>query len=82
MSESFEDILKTLREIQSQSELTIIKLCEPFNELLQDSPEHKISSEHTTTRTLDNPTPATLAADLAHYKVSLPIAILSLMLTF
>ncbi|KHJ31341.1 putative 60s ribosomal protein l37 protein [Erysiphe necator] len=67
MSESLDDVIKSLEQIQGEKELTIIKLSEPFSELLTK----RLSKERTSdiqSEEFDNPTPATLETDLIHYK--------------
>ena len=52
-------------------DLTIIKLAEPVLTSTQNSTSTKRGSDASSTNALDNPTPTSLAADLAHYKVSI-----------
>ena len=59
----------TLRQLSTLSahELSIIRISEPLSANAIDA--HKRSSD-ASADAFDNPTPASLAADLAHYKVS------------
>ena len=63
MAHAHEDALKRLKEIQSQP-LSIIRLSEPNSASIGS----KRSSDISSTSVLDNGSPASLAADLSHYK--------------
>ncbi|TVY30352.1 Kinetochore protein [Lachnellula hyalina] len=66
MGQSSEEILDSVLEVQNGHELSIIKLSEPVA-----GPLKKSSGERTSDVSADvfeNPTPASLEADLAHYK--------------
>ncbi|KAG9233687.1 hypothetical protein BJ875DRAFT_463509 [Amylocarpus encephaloides] len=66
MAKSHTRILEELQGSQSSQELSIIKLSEPLT-----APLNSRSGERTSdvsTDLLDNPTPASLEADLAHYR--------------
>ncbi|TVY31374.1 Kinetochore protein [Lachnellula subtilissima] len=66
MGQSSEEILDSVLELQNGHELSIIKLSEPVA-----GPLKKSSGERTSDVSADvfeNPTPASLEADLAHYK--------------
>jgi hypothetical protein len=67
MGKSPEEVLESVLEVQNGHELSIIKLSEPVAGPLKQS-----SGERTSDASADvfeNPTPASLEADLAHYKV-------------
>ncbi|POS84838.1 hypothetical protein EPUL_005277, partial [Erysiphe pulchra] len=68
MTDSVNDTLKSLEHIQGQQELTIIKLSEPFSELLNEHASKQKVSDDVSTELFDGPTPATLETDLVHYK--------------
>lgn len=61
-------ILNTLYPLQKQ-ELTIIKLAEPVLSSTDNAAETKRGSDVSSNNAMENPTAASLAADLAHYKV-------------
>jgi len=65
MARSYDEVLETLLESQNSHEFSIIKLSEPI------SGPVKISGERTSdaSESSENPSPASLEADLAHYKV-------------
>ena len=65
MAQSDEEVLSGLSELQSQ-ELSIIRLSEPIAVSNADAPKRTsdVSSD-----AFENPSPASLAADLSHYKV-------------
>jgi hypothetical protein len=67
MTQPYQDVLSALNEVQHGYELSIIKISEPILAAI---------SQALTTRTSDvsadgfeTPSPASLEADLAHYKV-------------
>lgn len=66
-AQSHEDILETILEVQSEHELSIIKLSEPVSGQLKQKAGERTSD--VSADVFDNPTPASLEADLAHYKV-------------
>ncbi|KAG4419234.1 hypothetical protein IFR04_007646 [Cadophora malorum] len=66
MAQSHEDILETLLEVQSGHELSIIKLSEPVSGQLKQKAGERTSD--VSADVFDSPTPASLEADLAHYK--------------
>jgi len=66
MAQSHEDILETLLEDQSGHELSIIKLSEPVSGQLKQKAGERTSD--VSADVFDSPTPASLEADLAHYK--------------
>lgn len=70
MTNSTNDAIKVLEHIQNQQELTIIKLSEPFSELLTERLSKQRVADDVSTEVFDGPTPATLETDLIHYKVS------------
>ncbi|KAG0650512.1 Kinetochore Sos7 [Hyphodiscus hymeniophilus] len=66
MAQSHEDVIGTLAELQKPYEFSIIKLGEPlFGPLQQTSGER---TSDVSADIFDNPSPASLEADLAHYK--------------
>ncbi|KAH7317654.1 hypothetical protein BKA65DRAFT_599662 [Rhexocercosporidium sp. MPI-PUGE-AT-0058] len=67
MAQSHEDILETLLEVQNGHELSIIKLSEPVSGQLKQNGVKERTSD-VSTDVFENPTPASLEADLAHYK--------------
>ncbi|RKF80662.1 Kinetochore protein Sos7 [Golovinomyces cichoracearum] len=70
MSGLRDDITRALHDIQdikNKQELTITKLIEPLSGLVTES-SSKDASHEVSTELLENPTPAALEADLAHYK--------------
>jgi hypothetical protein len=66
MAQTHDEVLKSLAEVQQSYEFSIIKLSEPISGPLQQSGE-RISD--VSADVFDNPSPASLEADLAHYKV-------------
>lgn len=67
MAKSVDEVLAEVLQLQSEYELSIIKISEPIsrgNGHL-DRPRRSDAS----TDAFDNPTPASLEADLTHYKV-------------
>ena len=67
MARSHEDVLNALLESRNSYEFSILKLSEPIA-----GPPKKDSGERTSDVSADvfeNPSPASLEADLAHYKV-------------
>ncbi|MCJ1397617.1 hypothetical protein MMC11_000813 [Xylographa trunciseda] len=65
MAHSYEDILFTLSELQSQ-ELSIIRLSEPIS--VANAPDAPKRTSDVSSDAFENPSPASLAADLGHYK--------------
>jgi hypothetical protein len=65
---SHQQILEEILETQSGRELSIIKLGEPLAAPLKNQSNDRRSD--VSTDVFDNPTPASLEADLEHYKVS------------
>ena len=66
MPQSHEEVLQAVLELQDAQELSIIKLSEPVSRV------HNQTSERTSDVSADafrNQTPASLEADLTHYKV-------------
>ncbi|CZT46577.1 uncharacterized protein RSE6_07024 [Rhynchosporium secalis] len=66
MAQSHEDILGTLLEVQNGHELSIIKLSEPVSGQLKQNAKERTSD--VSADVFEAPTPASLEADLAHYK--------------
>jgi hypothetical protein len=67
MAKPHQQILEEILEAQSTHELSIIKLGEPLAAPLKTQSGDRRSD--VSTDVFDNPTPASLEADLAHYKV-------------
>jgi DNA repair exonuclease SbcCD ATPase subunit len=63
-------VLKALDDLQSGHEMTIIRVSEPISSALQnaDAPNNSARTSDVSNTSLDTPTPASLEADLAHYK--------------
>jgi hypothetical protein len=68
MANSHGEVLETLLDIQNSHELSIIKLSEPISGALKQHGAERTSD--VSAEVFENPTPASLEADLAHYKVS------------
>lgn len=66
MAHSPQSTLATLHKLQKSHELSIIKLSEPVSAPLKSGSR---TSNASAADTLENPSPASLEADLAHYKV-------------
>jgi hypothetical protein len=69
MAQSHDEILETLLDAQNSHELSIIKLSEPISGSLKQNGAERTSD--VSAEVFENPTPASLEADLAHYKVCL-----------
>ena len=69
MAQSQDEILETLLDAQKSHELSIIKLSEPISGSLQQSAGER--SSDVSAEGFESPTPASLEADLSHYKVRL-----------
>ena len=67
MANSHQKILEEIHDIQSNHELSIIKLGEPLAAPLKNQIGDRRSD--VSADVFDNPTPASLEADLEHYKV-------------
>jgi hypothetical protein len=67
MVQSHEEVLEALLDIQNSHELSIIKLSEPVSGPLKPNPGERTSD--VSAGVFENPTPTSLEADLAHYKV-------------
>jgi hypothetical protein len=67
MARSHERVLQEILESQNGRELSIIKLSEPVGGSVQQNAGERTSD--VSAEGLENPTPASLEADLAHYKV-------------
>ncbi|KAH0565511.1 hypothetical protein GP486_001085 [Trichoglossum hirsutum] len=61
-----EEVLSKLSELQDSHELSIIKISEPIS-AANDAPGNR-SSDISADAAIDSPTPATLEADLTHYR--------------
>ena len=66
MSQPYEETAGSLAKLRSE-ELSIIRLSEPIS--TPDSASAPKRSSDASADAFENPTPASLAADLAHYKV-------------
>lgn len=67
MARSHEDVLEALLESQNSCEFSILKLSEPIAGPLKKS--HGERTSDVSADVFENPSPASLEADLAHYKV-------------
>jgi hypothetical protein len=67
MAQSHGEILEALLNAQKSHEPSIIKLSEPVSGPLKSNPGERTSD--VSAEVFENPTPASLEADLAHYKV-------------
>jgi hypothetical protein len=67
MARSHKDVLEELLKSQSSNELSILKLSEPVSGSLKQNLGERTSD--VSADAFENPTPASLEADLAHYKV-------------
>ena len=70
MAHSYEDIIHMLSELQSQ-ELSIIRLSEPIS--AANAPDAPKRTSDVSSDAFENPSPASLAADLGHYKVCISV---------
>lgn len=59
-------VLETLDQLQSTNEISIIKISEPISSSVSQDARHRISDASNVS--FDAPTPASLEADLTHYK--------------
>lgn len=63
-----EEVLETLRRLQSKHELSIVRLSEPIaSSAARDDGDSRQRGSDASSAPLDGPTPAGLEADLAHY---------------
>jgi len=69
MAQSQEEVLQGLLDAQNSHEFSIIKLSEPISGPLKQNGRERTSD--VSAEVFENPTPASLEADLAHYKVYL-----------
>jgi hypothetical protein len=67
MANSHGEVLEALLDAQKSHELSIIKLSEPISSVLKQHGAERTSD--VSAEVFENPTPASLEADLAHYKV-------------
>lgn len=67
MAQSQREVLDALLDTQVSHELSIIKLSEPISGPLKQNGADRASD--VSAEVFENPTPASLEADLAHYKV-------------
>ena len=68
MESNPENVLKTLKDLNDSYEVSILKLSEPFAVKNASNNDNKRDSDVSTSG-LEGATPASLEADLAHYKV-------------
>jgi hypothetical protein len=68
MARSHEDVLKLILSSQSSYELCILKLSEPISGLRKQNTGERTSD--VSADAFENPSPASLEADLSHYKVN------------
>jgi len=66
MAHSYDDVLRDIENSQQSHELSIIKLSEPIFAALGDA--SNVRTSDISADTFGNPTPASLEADLSHYK--------------
>lgn len=71
MARAHEDVLEAILESQNSYEFTILKISEPIAGPLKENPGERTSD--VSADVFENPTPASLEADLAHYKVYTPL---------
>jgi hypothetical protein len=67
MAQSYDEVRKSLTEIQKSYELSIIKISEPISGAINQSSTTRTSD--VSADAFDSPSPASLEADLSHYKV-------------
>jgi len=67
MASGNDGVLQKIKAIQDAHELSIIKLSEPISAIPIKSGEERQSD--ISADAVDNPSPASLEADLSHYKV-------------
>jgi hypothetical protein len=68
MAQSHENVLEALMESQGSYEFSFLKLSEPIAGPLKKQPGERTSD--ISKDAFENPSPASLEADLAHYKVA------------
>jgi hypothetical protein len=69
MENNLEDVLKALKDLNDSYEVSIIKLSEPFTIVNNASNSDGKRDSDVSTSGLEGATPASLEADLTHYKV-------------
>jgi hypothetical protein len=67
MAQSYEEVLQSLTEAQQSHELSIIKISEPISAAINQSFTRRTSD--VSADAFESPSPASLEADLSHYKV-------------
>lgn len=67
MDPSHEDVLNSVLDLQRTHELSILKLSEPISGPLKHTAGERTSD--VSADVFENPSPASLEADLTHYKV-------------
>jgi hypothetical protein len=73
MAQSHKEVLETILEAQKSHELSIIKLSEPISGPIKQNAGERTSD--ISADAFESPSPASLEADLAHYKVEKPCKI-------
>jgi DNA repair exonuclease SbcCD ATPase subunit len=63
-----EDVLASLRSLSESHELSILKLSEPISTTPSDHHNNTQRTSDVSSASLDSPTPASLEADLTHYR--------------
>jgi hypothetical protein len=66
MAQSYEEVLQSLTEVQQSYELSIIKISEPISAAINQS---STRTSDVSADAFESPSPASLEADLSHYKV-------------
>ena len=66
-----EKVMEALLKSQNSYEFSILKLSEPISGSIKQTGER---TSDVSADTFENPTPASLEADLAHYKVRLAVS--------
>jgi hypothetical protein len=67
MAQSYDEVLQSLIEAQQNYELSIIKISEPISAVIHQSSTTRTSD--VSADAFESTSPASLEADLSHYKV-------------
>ena len=67
MASRNDEVLQRVKAVQNSHELSILKLSEPISTISAKTGEQRQSDS--SADSVDNPSPASLEADLSHYKV-------------
>ena len=67
MAQAHEDVLQSLNDAQQSYEFSIIKISEPISAAINQSSTTRTSD--VSADAFESPSPASLEADLLHYKV-------------